>query len=125
MNPFLLSGGVLSILIGMAHSILGEKLVLGPLFRRGSVPKLLGSTTFAHRTLRFTWHLTTVLLAGIGAVAVVLSYTELDPQAVWFLRIFAAIFGASSLLSLIGARGRHFSWWVFLLIAVLLWIGAR
>ena len=62
MNVFLMVAGLLSALIGVAHSVLGEKLVLRPLFTRGEVPKLLGSTAFAHRTLRFTWHLTTVLL---------------------------------------------------------------
>jgi hypothetical protein len=40
------------------------------------------------------------------------------------LRVLAATFAMCSLLSLIGARGRHFSWWVFLIIAVLLWLGA-
>ena len=125
MNLSLFAAGVLSALIGVAHSVLGEKLVLGPLFRRSELPKLLGSTTFARRTLRFAWHLTTVLLIAIGATAAALSFTVLDLQAVWVLRIFAATFAASSLLSLIGARGKHFSWWVFLLIAVLLWIGTR
>lgn len=125
MNIPLFCGGILSVLIGAAHSGLGEKLVLGPLFRRGHVPKLLGSSTFARRTLRFTWHLTTVLLVGIGAVAISLSFSVLEAQTEWILRLFAVVFAVSSLLSLIGARGRHFSWWVFFLIAALLWIGAR
>jgi len=73
MKVMLLFAGVLSALIGIAHSVLGEKLVLGPLFERGDVPKLLGSTSFARHTLRFTWHLTTVLLLGIGAVRAVLA----------------------------------------------------
>ncbi|MDX2435734.1 MAG: hypothetical protein QNL88_01680 [Acidobacteriota bacterium] len=125
MNFSLFAAGVLSVLIGVIHSVLGEKLVLGPLFRRSELPKLLGSTIFARRTLRFTWHLTTVLLVAIGAVAVVLSLTVLEPQSVWILRLFAVTFAACSLLSLVGARGRHFSWWFFLLIATLLWIGTR
>jgi hypothetical protein len=124
MNVLLLIGGLLSALIGIAHSVLGEKLVLGPLFRRGDLPKLLGSTDFARRTLRFTWHLTTVLLLAIGAVIMALSTAPLDPQSIWFLRVLTITFGVCSLLSLISARGKHFSWWVFLIIAVLLWIGA-
>jgi len=124
MNVMLLVAGLLSALIGIAHSVLGEKLVLGPLFRREDLPKLLGSTTFTRQTLRFTWHLTTVLLLGIGAVVMVLSLSLLDPRSTWVLQVLAATFTVCSLLSLIGARAKHFSWWVFLIIAVLLWFGA-
>jgi hypothetical protein len=123
-NVLLLIGGLLSVLIGIAHSVLGERLVLGPLFRRGDLPKLLGSESFARRTLRFTWHLTTVLLLAIGAVVMALSTASLDAQVIWILRVLAITFGVCSLVSLIGARAKHFSWWVFLIIAVLLWLGA-
>jgi len=124
MNVMLLIGGVLSALIGIAHSVLGEKLVLGPLFSRGEVPRLLGSRTFARHTLRFTWHVTTVLLVGVGTVVVLLALTQVDPHAILILRVLAITFAVCSLLSLVGARARHFSWWVFLIIAVLLWLGA-
>jgi hypothetical protein len=124
MNVLLLVGGLLSALIGIVHSVLGEKLLLGPLFKRGELPKLLGSASFARRTLRFAWHLTTVLLVGVGAVVIALSLTQIDPQSAWILRGLAITFAASSVVSLIGGRAKHFSWWVFLIIAVLLWFGA-
>jgi hypothetical protein len=124
MNVPLLIGGLLSVLIGLAHSVLGEKLVLRPLFDGGEVPKLLGRVAFMKQTLRFTWHLTTVLLASIGVIVMVLSSASPTPLSVWIMQVFAITFGVCSLLSLIGARGKHFSWWVFLLIAVLLWFGA-
>jgi hypothetical protein len=124
MNVMLLVAGLLSALIGIAHSVLGERLLLGPLFERGDLPKLLGSAAFARRTLRFTWHLTTVLLLGIGVMVMILSLAPLDSQSACILRVLAITFAVCSLLSLIGARARHFSWWVFLIIAVLLWFGA-
>ena len=124
MNLPLVIAAVLSVLIGLAHSVLGERLLLGPLFSRGDVPKLLGSTTFSRQVLRFAWHLTTVLIFGIGLVIWYLASSPLNTEAVWILRAFAATFGASTLLSLIGARGKHFSWWVFLIITVLLWMGS-
>jgi hypothetical protein len=120
----LIAAAILSAAIGIAHSVLGEKLLLRPLFEGGGVPKLLGSATFARNTLRFTWHLTTVLLIAIGAVVGVLARLPIDEQSVAILRIFSVTFGLSTLVSLIGARGKHFSWWVFLAIAVLLWFGA-
>jgi VIT1/CCC1 family predicted Fe2+/Mn2+ transporter len=124
MNVMLLVAGLLSALIGIAHSVLGERLLLGPLFERGDLPKLLGSAAFARRTLRFTWHLTTVLLLGIGVMVIILSLAPLDSQSACILRVLAITFAVCSLLSLIGARARHFSWWVFLIISVLLWFGA-
>lgn len=124
MNVPLLIAGLLSVMIGLAHSVLGERLLLGPLFRHGDLPKLLGSGSFARRTLRFAWHLTTVLLAAIGAIVMALSTASLDPQAMWILRVLAVTFAACSLVSLIGARAKHFSRWVFLIIAALLWLGA-
>ena len=124
MNVMLLVAGLLSALIGIAHSVLGERLLLGPLFERGDLPKLLGSAAFARRTLRFTWHLTTVLLLGIGVMMMILSLAPLDSQSACILRVLAISFAVCSLLSLIGARARHFSWWVFLIISVLLWFGA-
>jgi VIT1/CCC1 family predicted Fe2+/Mn2+ transporter len=124
MNVMLLVAGLLSALIGIAHSVLGERLLLGPLFERGDLPKLLGSAAFARRTLRFTWHLTTVLLLGIGVMVMILSLAPLDSQSACILRVLAITFAVCSLLSLIGARARHFSWWVFLIISVLLWFGA-
>ena len=124
MNLALTSAAVLSVLIGIAHSALGERLLLGPLFRRGELPRLLGSTTFTRNVLRFTWHLTTVLAIGIGVVIGYLASEPLDPNAVWILRALSITFGASTLVSLIGARGKHFSWWVFLIITILLWVGS-
>lgn len=124
MNTMLLAGALISALIGIVHSILGERLVLTPLFSRGDLPALLGSTIFARHTLRFAWHLTTVLLLGICAVVMVLARSPLEPQSVWSLRVLALTFLGCSLVSLIGARARHFSWWVFLVIAALLWIGS-
>jgi len=124
MNLPLMIAAVLSVLIGIAHSVLGEKLLLGPLFRRGELPKLLGSSTFARNVLRFAWHLTTVLAVGIGVVIGYLASSPLDAKAVWILRALSITFGVSTLVSLIGARGKHFSWWVFLIITVLLWVGS-
>ena len=124
MNLPLMVAAVLTVLIGIAHSVLGEKLLLGPLFAKGTVTRLLGSTTFARQVLRFTWHLTTVFAFGIAAVVAYLAWWPAHPHAVWILRALAITFAASTLVSLIGARGRHFSWWVFLIISFLLWFGS-
>ena len=123
MNLWLIAAAALSVLIGFAHSVLGEWLILGPLLRRGELPRLLESTDFTRQVLRFAWHLTTLLLVGIGAVIAGIGLWA-TPDPAWILRVFSVTFGLSALLSLIGARGKHFSWWVFLIIAAALWYGS-
>ena len=121
MNISMMIAGVLTVILGLMHSVLGEKLLLGPLFRQTEMPKLLGSSLFARRTLRMAWHLTTILLLGIGAIIIVYSRAETSPTVDWFLKIFSLTFGLCALISLIGSRAKHFSWVVFLAIAAALW----
>jgi len=60
-NTFLAAAALLIPALGAAHSVLGERYILIRLFRRSDLPKLFGSDTFTRRTLRFAWHLTTVV----------------------------------------------------------------
>ncbi len=111
-------------LLGVAHSYLGERLLLGPLFLRAELPAILGSTTFTRRTLRFAWHLTTALMVGIGLLIVAFASGPVDAHAVWILRYLSIVFAICGIVSLVGARGRHFSWYVFLAIAASVWLGS-
>jgi hypothetical protein len=92
--------------LGIAHSILGERYILMRLFR-GDLPRLFGGTQFTRRTLRFAWHLTTVLALGIAALLVQLAGAASTPA-------LAATLGwtlvLSGLLPLLHTRGRHLSW---------------
>ena len=58
---------ILIVLLGVAHSVLGERYILTRLFR-GELPKLFGSSEFTRNTLRFAWHLTTLLALALGAI---------------------------------------------------------
>lgn len=120
MNLFLVTAAALTALLAIAHSILGEKLLLGPLFRRGHLPKLLGSAQFAKHTIRFAWHLTTLVMWGLAGILWLLatgSPAGIGPVAAWTFALCAA-------LSLISTRARHFSWAVFAAIAALVWLGS-
>lgn len=93
-------------ILGLAHSILGERYILIRLFRR-DVPTLFGGMDFTRRTLRFAWHFTTVLAFGIAALLVQLaggaSTVMLTATIGWTLVL-------SGLLPLVHTRGRHLSW---------------
>ena len=125
MNFYFSCAAVLTLAIGLAHSLLGERYVLMRLFRRQNIPHLFGSEVFTKRTLRFAWHLTTVAWCGIAALLLALASAPLDALALILSKIIAATFLANSVVALIGSRGQHLSWVVFLMIAGLVWAGGR
>ncbi|HWG90882.1 MAG TPA: hypothetical protein VNZ52_08565 [Candidatus Thermoplasmatota archaeon] len=117
MNPWLVGAGALALLLGTAHSYLGERYVLMRLFRR-PLPPLFGDDTFTRRTLRFQWHLLTLAWWGMGGY---LLLSPTDPVAV---RAVAATFAASALFTLGMSRGRHLAWALMGAISGLAFAGA-
>lgn len=94
-------------LLGIAHSYLGERYLLIRLFRRDNLPKLLGSTAFTQRTLRFAWHLTTVMAFGFAALLLQLAGGAAGPALV---RTIGGTLLLGGLLPLVHTRGRHLAW---------------
>jgi hypothetical protein len=122
-RPMLLYlAAALMILTGLAHSALGERYILTRLFRRDNLPELFGSTAFTTGTLRFAWHLLTVVWCGIATLVVKAATQPLDTRTV--LHVIAAVAGISGVLPLYLTRGRHLSWLVFFAVAALLWAAA-
>ncbi len=126
MNSTLLLAAALAAGIGAAHSYLGERYILIRLFRRQDLPRLFGGDVFTKRTLRFAWHLTTVAWWGFAAVLVLMASTAPGAEA-WrqIGAVATAVFGLSALVTLVGSRGRHWAWAVFLAIAAATWLGTR
>jgi len=126
LTPLLYIAAALLAGIGFLHSYLGERYILIRLFRRSDLPKLFGGDTFTRRTLRFAWHVTTIawlgfsllLVTSAGAAAPEVSLSSVGTAV-------SATFLASAVLTCAGTRGRHFAWIVFLVIAVLTWLGSR
>ena len=109
--------------VGLAHSVLGERFILLRLIRSTELPKLFGGTTFAARTLRFAWHVTTVAWWGIGAMLVLASRGQLSTGNT--LRVIACTMAVTAVIILVASRGRHLAWPVFLAIAILSWWAAN
>lgn len=125
MNFYFVAAAILTLAIGLAHSWLGERYILTRLFRRQNIPHLFGSDDFTKRTLRFAWHITTIACFGAAALLLILASSTLDVSARLLAGTIAATFLASAVVALIGSRGRHLSWIVFLIIAILIWSGIR
>ena len=126
MNISLLVAAVLLLLLGLAHSYLGERYILIRLFRRENLPRLFGSDEFTRRTLRFAWHLTTVVWVGVAALLVRLAGVGGAGVARGDVgSIIAGTAAASALVTVVGSRGRHPAWVVFVLVALLAWAGTH
>lgn len=102
----LYAAAVLLALLGLAHSVLGERYILIRLFRR-ELPTLFGGPEFTRRTLRFAWHLTTVLAWCLAALLLQLASPH-SPQDL--VQIIGWSLVLSGLLPLVMTRGRHLSW---------------
>jgi hypothetical protein len=120
MNAWLLVAALLTFLVGLAHSYLGERFVLSRLFRRTALPKLMGSEGAMRRVLRFAWHLTTVAWWGFAALLVLLAAEGVDARRAALLSV-AVTFAVSAAVAGVTSRGRHLAWVVFSAIAAIAW----
>ncbi len=114
MNAPLFIAGMLAFAIGVVHSALGEKYVVVPLCGE-NCPPLGKSRTFMRQIIRFGWHLTTVLFWGFAALLINMSLASrgiLTARAIVGWTFFAA-----AVVSVVGTKGKHYSWVVFAVIA--------
>lgn len=126
MNAHLVAAASLILVVGAAHSYLGERYILIRLFRRSDLPWLFGSDLFTRRTLRFAWHLTTVAWWGIAALLLGAARAGSGTLAVAQVgAVVAATSLASAVVTFAGSRGRHLAWLVFLAVGVLAWLGTH
>jgi hypothetical protein len=126
MNSYIVVAVVVAFAIGPIHSVLGEKLILKPILRSGDLPQVFGSEVFTKRTLRFFWHLTSIAWSGFAVILVwVAPRWWIDISARNALVIIAWTFLVSAGYAFVASRGKHFSWFLFLAIAVMIWLGIR
>lgn len=120
--PLLATAAALLVLVGGAHSYLGEKYILSRLFRRDNIPHLLGSDVFTKQVLRFAWHLTTVAWWTFAAILVSIATAPLGVEIRWTLWALAAGTAMTGLTIFAATRGRHLAWIVFAASAVCIFI---
>ena len=104
----------MTIAVGVAHSVLGERYILIRLFRHEGLPKLFGSSEFTTRTLRFAWHITTIAWWGFAAILVQLAQGSISTHSVAL--VIGVTFCATAFITLAVSRFRHLAWLVFLFI---------
>ncbi len=122
MNAYLFSAGILSILMAIIHSLMGEKYFLPRLYKP-VLPFHLGTEIFINRTLRTAWHFVSLSWVGGGLALIYLAQSPHTQLFSGFCWIVGGWYLASALLSLFLSHGRHFSWVVLLVIALLTFLG--
>ena len=114
MNTWLIGAAGLSVLIALAHSVLGEQRIFRHLRRSGQIVPTEGGTLlpeFQVRILWATWHMLSVM--GLGMAAVLFWLAQPAAQAAssgrveWCVALAMAVTG---LLVLVSNRGRHPAW---------------
>ncbi|QYF92302.1 hypothetical protein KY495_16260 [Massilia sp. PAMC28688] len=110
------AAAVILCLLAIAHSVLGERYIITRLLRRDEVPKLFGSNVFTKQTLRYCWHLTTVLGLGMALLLVQIENGQGTPAVVQTLAVTLL---AASVLAIVVTRARHLSWVGFVMAGVI------
>ena len=109
------AAGIL-VVLALAHSLLGERFIISRVLKRDGLPKLFGSDAFTKQTLRYCWHLTTII--GLGIAFLLIQLGEGAP-AVALVRTLAFTMLLAAVLAVVVTRGRHLSWVGFLMAGVI------
>lgn len=125
MQTCLLISGILTIILALAHSILGEWRLLRPMKNEvlpqiKGIPALFNSADFSKNTIRFVWHVTSVF--GLSLAAILFCFSNLDvlnATEVFIVKIISAAMILAGLITLILTKGAHLGWILFLAIGIL------
>jgi len=123
MNTLLVAAGVLSLVIGVVHSVLGEVLIFKNLRVKSLVPTL-ATEPLRERNVRIlwaTWHLPSILGWAMGAILFELAASELASSSA-IVHYIALSMLASGVLVLIATKAKHPGWVGLCGVAVLCWL---
>jgi len=117
-----MSAGLLSIVVGIVHSILGEFLIFKNL-RNGSLVPNISVPPLRERNIRIlwaTWHLASVFGFAMGAILIQLAIMP-APQ-VFIIQSIAFSMCSGSALVFYATKAKHPGWVGLLGVAVLCWL---
>jgi hypothetical protein len=117
-HALLLAAAAVTALLGLVHSLLGERVLIGPLLAPDTRRGLLRVSPFARHVLRFAWHLTSLAWWMLAAILAILAPRPLAPNGAHILIVLIAGFLLTGLIILGASRGRHLAWPLFVGIAI-------
>lgn len=126
MNRYFVAAAALAFLVGLVHSVLGERLIFRRLRQGGWVPTNGGSVLGQRhvRILWATWHIVTVFGWCVAAILLRWSHPAVSAGLDGFgaQAIVLAMLLASALV-FFGTQAKHPGWLGLLGVAVLVWLG--
>ncbi|MBX2873887.1 MAG: hypothetical protein KTR30_17360 [Saprospiraceae bacterium] len=127
MNYYLFSAGILTILLGLAHSILGETLIFKYKRQKGQIIPTKQSKALPEGHLRIiwaTWHVASILAWGIGATLIYLASLPAQeaPWSTFFITASSYSILAVGTCVLWATKGKHPGWIVAAIIVLLLFL---
>jgi hypothetical protein len=123
MNTPLLVAALLTFFVAVGHSVVGERLILGPILRDCELPPAMGSRDFTRRTLRAGWHLMSVFALGMGVILLEQARPDVV-HSIHSVRHVSMTLLLSGVVLMVMTRGRHFAAIFFLLAAGFAWMGS-
>jgi hypothetical protein len=125
MQNLYLAAGILAVVTGLVHSVLGEILIFRHL-RNGSLVPALGAPPLRERNIRIiwaTWHQATVFGLGFAGILFQLAFAHPTSNSLFANAIVFAYLGGA-ILVLVGTKGRHPGWIALSAGAALTWFAA-
>lgn len=122
---YLMLAGILAIIVGLVHSVLGEIMIFNRM-RRGTLIPTDGGERLRERHVRIlwaSWHLVTVFGFALAALLLRLWQAPSLPVAPYLIGTISLATLAAALLVLIATNGRHPGWLGLLGVAALTWLG--
>ena len=106
--------GLLAVLAGIVHGVLGETRVLA---RAQIEPR------WARRLVRIVWHNGVIAWVGGGVLLIAAPSFASDAARHWIIAVLVAVYGSAAIGNAIVTRGRHFGWMVLSAVVVLALVG--
>jgi len=95
--------GLLAVLAGIVHGVLGETRVLA---RAQIEPR------WARRLVRIVWHNGVIAWIGGGALLIAAPSFASDAARHWIVGVLVAVYGSAAIGNAVASRGRHFGWMI-------------
>lgn len=121
---FALAGvGILG--LGVFHSVMGEIYLVRRLLRRDNLPKLFGGDSFTKLTIRYAWHLLTILCFALAALLFWAAQRPVDETSRVVVVVSGVALAVAGVWGAVSTRGRHVSWIILLGSAASAFAGLR
>jgi hypothetical protein len=106
--------GVLAVLAGLLHGVLGETKVF---------PRAQIEPAWVRRLMRAVWHCGVVGWLAVGALLIAAPSFTADDGRRWIIAVGVAVYGSAAIANALVTRGRHFGWMVLSAVVVLTLMG--